>query len=108
MQPTYVNEAMKTISARLPHDDVELFQLICEEYQLTQSEAIRCLIQAFIRQIFDAEDQQLDSGSTGRQKTLVHDFEHFQKQQEINQFYESFQKISREKREKPQLLINMS
>ncbi|MDQ0338126.1 metal-responsive CopG/Arc/MetJ family transcriptional regulator [Caldalkalibacillus uzonensis] len=89
MKDKFVKSPMKTVSARLPEDDVELFQLICEEYHLTQSEVIRQLIQTFISQTFEVEPQSKEYS--------VHDFEAYQKQKEIEKFYESFRKMNKEK-----------
>ena len=89
MQDKYVKNPMKTVSARLPEDDVELFQIICDEYQLTQSEVIRQLIQSFISQTFEKRPPS--------NKYSIRDFEAYQRQKEIEKFYENFRQLNREK-----------
>jgi hypothetical protein len=89
MREKYVKNPMKTVSARLPEDDVELFQIICDEYHLTQSEVIRQLIQSFISQTFEMEPP--------RKNYSIRDFEAYQRQKEIEKFYENFRQINREK-----------
>ncbi|GGK17411.1 hypothetical protein GCM10010965_08090 [Caldalkalibacillus thermarum] len=89
MKHRYVKSPMITVSARLPEDDAELFQLICEEYHLTPSEVIRHLIQTFISQTFEVEPQSREYS--------IHDFEAYQKQKEIEKFYESFREMNKER-----------
>lgn len=89
MQDKYVKNPMKTVSARLPEDDVELFQIICDEYQLTQSEVIRQLIQSFISQTFEKRPPS--------NQYSIRDFEAYQRQKEIEKFYENFRQLNREK-----------
>jgi cyclophilin family peptidyl-prolyl cis-trans isomerase len=51
-------DQMKTVSTKLSPKDVERFQVICEEKNWSQSEAIRYLIQSFIASSGDKETQQ--------------------------------------------------
>jgi hypothetical protein len=51
-------DQMKTLSTKLSRKDVERFQVICEENNWSQSEAIRYLIQSFIANSGDKETQQ--------------------------------------------------
>lgn len=90
MENRFVKNPMKTVSARLPEDDMELFQMICDEYHLTQSEVIRQLIQSFISQTFELEGK-------SKPKSSIHSFEAYQKQKEIEKFYEQFRLMNKEK-----------
>lgn len=84
------NEPMKTISARIPTDDAELFELICEEYQVTQSEAIRSILQAFVAKTFDTAPHP--------RKQIALSFKELKNsffQDNPNQFYEHFKVLNR-------------
>lgn len=82
--------AMKTISTRLSGSDADLFLAICEEYKLTQSEAIRCLVQGFISKIFNADHSHV------KDLFSIQDFDAFQRLRETEKFYNNF-KLSNKK-----------
>jgi antitoxin component of RelBE/YafQ-DinJ toxin-antitoxin module len=82
-------DVMKTISARLSVHDAELFQSICEEYTLTQSEAIRFLIQSLISQTLELDYSQV------KELFALPDFEDFQLQRETDKFYKNFKIVNR-------------
>lgn len=84
------NEPMKTISARIPTDDAELFELICEEYQLTQSEAIRSILQAFVAKTFDSTPEPKKQSALSFNELKQSFF-----QENYNQFYEHFKMLNR-------------
>lgn len=80
---------MKTISARIPTDDSELFELICEEYQVTQSEAIRSIIQDFVAKTFESNPVHKHSPLSFGELKKVHS------QKGSSQFYENFKVLNR-------------
>lgn len=82
-------EVMKTMSTRLSSNDAELFLSICEEYNLTQSEAIRCLIQAFISKIFNSNHSQM------KELFSIQDFDAFKRQKETEEFYKNFKIVNK-------------
>jgi hypothetical protein len=73
-------DTMKTMSTKLSRKDVERFQVICEENNWSQSEAIRFLIQSFI-----ANSSRVDV------------FEKNEEHKETQQFYEGFKAMNRVK-----------
>lgn len=84
------HEVKKTISTRLSGNDADLFLTICDEYKLTQSEAMRCLVQAFISKVFNTDYSQV------KELFSIQDFESFQRQKETEKFYKNF-KLSNKK-----------
>jgi antitoxin component of RelBE/YafQ-DinJ toxin-antitoxin module len=88
-------EVMKTISTRLSSNDAELFLSICEEYNLTQSEAIRCLIQAFISKIFNSNHSQV------KELFSIQDFDAFKRQKETEKFYKNFKIVNQKELSRP-------
>jgi antitoxin component of RelBE/YafQ-DinJ toxin-antitoxin module len=97
-----IGEPMKTISARLPEEDVELFQLICDEYNLSQSEAIRFLVQACINQTFESDKE----NHAFKTLATVRDFEAYQRKKEYEKFYESFKQLNRTSEREKELHLN--
>lgn len=88
-------EVMKTMSTRLSSNDAELFLSICEEYNLTQSEAIRCLIQAFISKIFNSNHSQM------KELFSIQDFDAFKRQKETEEFYKNFKIVNKKELSRP-------
>lgn len=100
MKTTVMNNNMKSISLRLPKDDVELFQLICQDYGLTRSEATRILIQSFISQTIGRDKQK----NHVHNQYEVQDISALQKIKEVQRFYENFKLMN--KRRKPGKTFN--
>lgn len=82
------NEPMKTVSARIPTDDAELFELICEEFQVTQSEAIRSILQVFVAKTFDSKPVSQTALSFAELRNANF-------KEEPNSFYENFKVLNR-------------
>jgi hypothetical protein len=82
MNRSLKQDTMKTMSTKLSRKDVERFQVICEENNWSQSEAIRYLIQSFL-----SNSSQLDI------------FEKNEEPKETQQFYEGFKAMNRGERQ---------
>lgn len=85
-----MKDSTKTISARLPMEDIKSLQLICEQHRLNQSEVIRHLIQSFIKQHGASE-------SVERINEALKDKELFTLKEDIEAFYENFKMLNQVK-----------